>query len=151
MVNNNRLIFIGDIMGHREIRITRKPSIHDAVLLSDQSLPFQPSSLSESYQSIPLEEHATILIHLNSDNVLLSFQRNSLQIADTDKMPTEEEFLEVFTHFILTIEGRVTYFETSPYRKMRARKKNKERNLSAEKSVPSRLKTDTVMPQNRQY
>ncbi|MCM3729626.1 hypothetical protein M3226_29050 [Neobacillus cucumis] len=136
MENNSRLIFIGEIINSQEIRITRKPSIYDAFLLSEKSFSTFPSSMNPSYQSVPLEEQANISIHTNCYHIILSYQHNSLQIAASSKKLTEEEVIEVFTNFIVKKGDRFTYLGTSPYRKTRQRVKKKERILAVEKPVP---------------
>ncbi|PLS08003.1 hypothetical protein [Neobacillus cucumis] len=135
MENKNSLMFIGDIVSSKEIRITRKPSIYDAFLLSNEPLAAFPTPTNESYQSIPLEEQANISIQMKNYHIVLSYQQNSLQIAETDQILTEEEVLEIFNNFIVRIEDRVTYLETSSYRKMRPRKKKNRRFLTAEKNL----------------
>ena len=136
MENNNRLMFIGEIINNQEIQITRKPSIYDAFLLSEKTFSTFPSSMNPSFQSVPLEEHANISIHINCYHIILSYQHNSLQIAESSKILTEEEVVEVFTNFIMKKGDRITYLGTSPYRKTRPRKKKKERILAVEKPVP---------------
>lgn len=136
MENNSRLIFIGEIINSKEIRITRKPSIYDAFLLSEKSFSTFPSSMKPSYQSVPLEEQANISIHINCYHIILSYQHNSLQIAESSKILTEEEVIEVFTNFIVKKGDRITFLGTSPHRKTRPRKKKKERILAVEKPVP---------------
>ncbi|TWD99396.1 hypothetical protein FB550_10731 [Neobacillus bataviensis] len=136
MENNSRLIFIGEIINSQEIRITRKPSIYDAFLLSEKSFSTFPSSMNPSYQSVPLVEQANISIHINCYHIILSYQHNSLQIAESSKILTEEEVIEVFTNFIVKKGDRITFLGTSPHRKTRPRKKKKERILAVEKPVP---------------
>lgn len=82
MENNSKLMFIGEIINNQEIRITRKPSIYDVFLLSEKSFSTFPSSMNLSYQSVPLEEQANISIHINCYHIILSYQHNSLQIAE---------------------------------------------------------------------
>ena len=125
MEHNSILMFIGEVVGNREIRITKKISIHDAIIFLDKSFPTFPSSMDKSYQSILLEERADILIHLNHYNILLSYQRNSLQIVETSNFLTEEEVWEVFTSFIVRIGDKLTYLGNFPYSKARCRKRKK--------------------------
>ncbi|PGV51420.1 hypothetical protein [Bacillus sp. AFS037270] len=135
MENNSKLMFIGEIINNQEIRITRKPSIYDVFLLSEKSFSTFPSSMNLSYQSVPLEEQANISIHINCYHIILSYQHNSLQIAESSKILTEEEVIEVFTNFIVKKGDRSTYLGTSPYCKKRPRKKKKERILAVEKKL----------------
>ena len=125
MEHSSILMFIGEVIGSREIRITKKVSIHDAIILLEKSFPNFPSSMDESYQSIPLEELADILIHLNHYHILLSYQQNSLQIVETSNFLTEEEIFEVLTNFIVRIGDKLTYLGTFPYSKARCRKRKK--------------------------
>ncbi|MEH7417286.1 hypothetical protein V7266_18545 [Neobacillus drentensis] len=135
MENNNILMFIGDMISSQEIRITRKPSIYDAFLLTEKSISSFPAPMDGHYQSIPLEEQATILIHINQYHILLSYQQNSLHIAESGKNFPEEEVLEVFSNFIVRIGGKITYLGTSPYCKKRPRRKKKERIVAEEKKL----------------
>lgn len=125
MEHKSILMFIGEVIDSREIRITKKVSIHDAIILLDKSIPTIPTTLDESYQSIPLEEQANILIHLNHYNILLSYQQHSLQIVETSNFLTEEEILDVFTNFIVKIGDKLTCLGTFPYSKARCRKRKK--------------------------
>ena len=93
MEKNSTLMFIGEIISNQDIRITRRPSIYDAFLLSDKSLPVDLSPMKESYQSIPLVEHANISIHFKNYQIELSYQFHSLQITETSKTLSEEEVL----------------------------------------------------------
>ncbi|MEH7545918.1 MULTISPECIES: hypothetical protein [Bacillaceae] len=136
MENNSKLMFIGEIINSQEIRITKKPSIYDAFLLSEKTFSTFPSSMNDSYQSVPLEEQANISIHIKSYHIILSYEHNSLRIAESSKILTEEEVVQVFSNFIMKKGDRITYLGTSPYRKTRPRKKKKERILVVEKPVP---------------
>lgn len=135
MEKNSTLMFIGEIISNQDIRITRRPSIYDAFLLSDKSLPVDLSPMKESYQSIPLVEHANISIHFKNYQIELSYQFHSLQITETSKTLSEEEVLEVFTNFFVRVGDQVNYLGTSPYCKTRSRKKKKERILGVEKKL----------------
>jgi hypothetical protein len=132
---NNTLMFIGEIISSQDIRITRKPSIHEAFLLSDKSLPEVLSPMNESYQSIPLVDHANISIHFHNYDIELTYQHHSLQITKTSKTLSEEEVLEVFTNFFVRVGDKVSYLGTSPYSKTRSRKKKKERINRVEKKL----------------
>ena len=129
------LMFIGEMISSQEIRITRKPSLYDAFLLSDKTFPAFPPSLSESYQSIPLVEQANLLIHIQNYQIVLSYQQCSLQITKTGEILSEEEVLEVFTNFIVRVADKVSYLGTSPYRKKRSQRKKKQRILAVEKKL----------------
>ena len=132
----SRLMFIGEIISSQEIRIRKKPSIYDAFLLSNRSpLSDFPSPMCRPYQSIPLEEQAKILIHMNNYQILLSYQNHSLQLAESSKVLNEEEVLEVFTNFIVIKGGNVIFLGTSPYCKTRFRKRKKERIHAIEKKL----------------
>ena len=132
----SRLMFIGEIIGSQEIRIRRKPSIYDAIILSNRSpLSDFPSSMSRPYQSIPLEEESKILIHMSNYQILLSYRNHSLHLAESSKALTEEEVLEVLTNFIVMTGESVIVLGTSPYCKTRSRKRKKERIHSIEKKL----------------
>ncbi|MBT2657890.1 hypothetical protein J7E81_22055 [Bacillus sp. ISL-18] len=135
MDNITILMFIGEMISSQEIRITRKPSLYDAFLLSDESFPATPPSLSESYQSIPLVQQASLLIHIQNYQIVLSYQQSSLQITKTGEILSEEEVLEVFTNFIVRVADKVSYLSTSPYRKKRSQRKKKQRILAVEKKL----------------
>ena len=140
MNNVTILMFIGEMISSQEIRITRKPSLYDAFLLSDESISAFPTSLSESYQSIPLVEQANLSIHIQNYQIVLSYQQNSLQITKTGENLSEEEVLEVFTNFIVRVADKVTYLGTSPYRKKRSQRKKKDRILAVEKKLEASRK-----------
>jgi hypothetical protein len=133
--NTTILMFIGEMISNQEIRITKKPSIYDAFLIADELFPAFPSSLSESYQSIPLVEQANLSIHIQNYEIVLSYQQHSLQITKSGEILSEDEALEVFTNFIVRVADKVTYLGTSPYRKKRSQRKKKERIIAVEKKL----------------
>ncbi|MEH7096857.1 hypothetical protein [Neobacillus vireti] len=135
MDNITILMFIGEMINSQEIRITRKPCLYDAYLFTDESFSAFPSSLSESYQTIPLVEQANLSIHIQNYQIVLSYQQNSLQITKSGEILSEEEVLEVFTYFIVRVAEKVTYLGTTPYRKKRSQRKKKERILAVEKKL----------------
>ena len=123
MEKTHSIIFIGEVIGSHEIRITSKPGIYDIILLTNQS---SCASTDMPYQSIPLENQTSISIHLNDISIQLAFHDQSMHIVEASKILTEEEVNSVLSHFMLKEGAWVYLLGQAPYRKSRPRKRKKE-------------------------
>ncbi|MCL6573973.1 MAG: hypothetical protein K6T88_20200 [Bacillus sp. (in: Bacteria)] len=122
MKNRNLLIFIGKQMSKEELRITHKPSFHDALLLSKQTP--QPIKTKE-YQTIPVCKKTIVTIRYRDDHIQLTYQGKSLQILPGKRNLSKKEVFELMKNFALKEGDRVTFLRTFPYGKSRLRKRKK--------------------------
>lgn len=132
MKNSHSLIFIGELEDKQNLRITRKPSFFDAILLSKQLS--HPTRIP-SYGAIPLDSNANISIHFFDSNIHLIYQEQSLQIFSRHHDLTESEVFNFFNHFAIKEGSTISYLSLFPREKTSRLKKKKVRVLSEEKEL----------------
>ncbi|MGG3469524.1 hypothetical protein ABES02_18830 [Neobacillus pocheonensis] len=132
MKNSHSLIFIGEREDKQNLRITRKPSFFDAILLSKQ---LSHPTRTPSYEAIPLGSNANISIHFFDSNIHLIYKEQSLQIFSRNYDLTESEVFDFFNHFAIKEGSTISYLSLFPRGKTSRLKKKKARVLSEEKEL----------------
>jgi hypothetical protein len=122
----NSLIFIGERPSQMEMYIKGKPEFYDALLLSKN-----PSS-HLSYQSIPLHQ-SSVTIHIRETNSQFNCLHQSLQLIEGEKPLSEDEAYDIFTNFAIVEDNKVAFLMLSNRKRIRLRKTEDPKVLSAQK------------------
>jgi hypothetical protein len=131
-MNKYSLIFIGEQMNKKVVRITNKPSFYDALLLSNQTP--QPTKIIP-YQSIPIRKNTTLSIRYRDDIIQLTYQGNSIQIIADNRELSEKEVFELLHNFAVKEGDRVTFLRTFCHSKTRLRKRKRHRVIEECKTI----------------
>lgn len=127
MKSKYSLVFIGEQKHKGYLRIMRKPSFYDAILLLNKS---PQSSKTTPYHFISLDKNENISIHFHDKSIQFVCDRQTLQILASNRKLTETEAYNFFNNFVIKEKDKVSFLSVFPCTKTSPSKRKKTRVLS---------------------
>lgn len=132
MKNKLSIILIGEKIDKQELQLTGKPSFHDAIQLTKQSL---TPTKNSPYQSIPIEDIKNISFIYFGCSVQVDHDKRVLSIKEGKSKLTEKEAYDAFSHFVIKEGKRVSFLAFPVKRNACPNKREKGRVLAEGKEL----------------